>query len=105
MDRGLDLYSEEARRTRPLGWLADTRLVGATTPALQEWLTHDWNPRAYAAGIRHVSFVSAESVFGQISVQQYATQTEEAADYGIEPAHHRTLAAAKRWLQQQLVTG
>ncbi|RYU83803.1 hypothetical protein [Hymenobacter persicinus] len=102
MDRGLALYVEEARRTQPLGWLADTRHVGATTPALQEWLAHDWNPRAYAAGIRHCSFVAPESVFGQISVQQYTAHTTEAATYRIEPAYHRTLAAAKRWLREQL---
>ena len=102
MDRGLALYEEEARRSQPLGWLADTRLVGATTPAIQEWLAHDWNPRAYAAGIRHCSFVSPESVFGQISVQLYTAHTEEATGYYIEPAHHHTLAEAKSWLRQVL---
>ena len=102
MDRGLDLYIDEARRTQPLGWLADTRLVGAVTPAVQEWLAQDWNPRAYAAGIRHCSFVSPETVFGQVSVQQYTVRTEVADAYFIEPAHHRTLAEAKRWLKQQL---
>ena len=102
MDRGLALYITEASRTRPLGWLADTRLISAITPDNQQWLNTDWNPRAYATGIRHVSFVLAESVFGQMSVQSYTVNTEVAAAYVIEPSHHRTLPEAKRWLRAAL---
>ncbi|MFD2783874.1 hypothetical protein [Hymenobacter rubripertinctus] len=102
MDRGLALYMEESRRTRPLGWLADTRLVSAVTPDDQQWLRTNWNPRAHAAGIRHVSFVSPESVFGQMSVQGYTANTAAADAYAIDVAHHRTLPEAKRWLRQAL---
>ena len=102
MDRGLALYAEESRRTRPLGWLADTRRLSAITSADQQWLSADWNPRAHAAGIRHVSFVSPESVFGQISVQSYTANTEAASGYAIEPAHHRSMPEAKRWLRRML---
>ncbi|MBT2557794.1 hypothetical protein J7E24_08355 [Hymenobacter sp. ISL-91] len=102
MDRGLALYIEESHRTRPLGWLADTRLVSAVTPDDQHWLRTDWNPRAHAAGIRHVSFVSPESVFGQMSVQGYTANTANADAYTIEVVHYRTLPEAKHWLQQAL---
>lgn len=102
MDRGLALYSEEARRTQPLGWLADTRHISAITPADQQCLNTDWNPRAYTAGIRHVSFVLAENVFGQIAVQNYTSNTEAAAAYVIEPAHFRTMPEAKHWLHRAL---
>jgi hypothetical protein len=102
MDRGLDLYIEEVTRTQPLGWLADTRLISAITPTDQAWLDDSWNPRAYAAGIRHVSFVQAENVFGQMAVQSYTANTEAAAAYIIEPSHHRTLPEAKRWLRAAL---
>lgn len=103
MDRGLALYTAQARRTQPLGWLADTRLISAITPTDQQWLNTDWNPRAYAAGIRHVSFVLAENVFGQIAVQNYTANTETAAAYTIEPAHFRTMPEAKQWLRQALL--
>lgn len=102
MDRGLDLYKEEARRTQHLGWLADTRRISAITPADQEWLNMDWNLRAYAVGIRHVSFVTPENVFGQIAVQSYTTKTTAAATYNIETAHHLTMHDAKHWLHQVL---
>lgn len=72
MDRGLELYRAEARRTKPLGWLADTRLVGALRSDVQQWMKDGWNARAAAAGIRHVSFVVPETVFGQISVSTYS---------------------------------
>ncbi|WP_216680689.1 hypothetical protein [Hymenobacter siberiensis] len=36
MNKGLELYTAEAARTQPLGWLADTRDVQAVKPADQE---------------------------------------------------------------------
>ena len=102
MDRGLALYEAKARQFRPLGWLADTRLVGAVRSDVQQWLKDDWNPRAAAAGIRHVSFVVPETVFGQISVGTYSENVARADAYAIDPSQHHTLAAAKAWLREQL---
>ncbi|SEU06160.1 hypothetical protein [Hymenobacter actinosclerus] len=102
MDRGLDLYIQESHRTQPLGWLADTRQISAITPDDQNWLRTDWNPRAYAAGIRHVSFVAPESVFGQMAVQGYTANTQSADAYAIEVVHHQTLPEAKQWLRRAL---
>ncbi|NVO86445.1 hypothetical protein [Hymenobacter terrestris] len=102
MDRSLELYIQEHRHTQPLGLLGDTRLVGAVTPDDQHWLRTDWNPRAYAAGIRHMGFVAPESVFGQISVQSYTNNTEAANAYTINIAHYNTLPEAKQWLHQAL---
>ena len=84
MNGGLELYKDEAARTQPLGWLADTRNVQAVKPADQEWMRTDWNIRAQQAGINHVSFVVPESVFGQISVQSYTHNVAEANEYEIE---------------------
>jgi hypothetical protein len=102
MDRGLELYRAEARRTKPLGWLADTRLVGAVRSDVQQWMKDDWNVRAATAGIRHVSFVVPETVFGQISVGTYADNVAKVDAYAIDPSQHHTLAAAKAWLREQL---
>jgi len=103
MNRGLELYIDEARRTRPLGWLADTRHVSAIRAADQEWLANDWNPRAYAAGIEHVSFVVPETVFGQMAVNNYTGNAVASAAYSISPDQHRTLAEAKEWLHNELL--
>ncbi|RYY13358.1 MAG: hypothetical protein EOO36_15975 [Cytophagaceae bacterium] len=103
MNRGLELYTAEAQRTRPLGWLADTRGVSAIRVADQEWLEKDWNPRAYAAGIHHVSFVVPETVFGQMAVSNYSNNAVSNATYAITPDQHRTLAEAKDWLHNELL--
>ena len=99
MNRGLELYIAEAARIQPLGWLADTRDVQAVKPADQEWMRTDWNVRAQRAGIRHVSFVVPETVFGQISVQSYTHNVAETNAYEIETVQHRTLQEAKNWLR------
>ena len=99
MDRGLELYQAEAKRTQPLGWLADTQNVQAVKPTDQDWMHTDWNVRAHRAGIRHVSFVVPETVFGQISVQSYSRNVASTNDYEIETYAHRTLKAAKTWLK------
>ena len=102
MDRGLDLYRAKARQLKPLGWLADTRLVSAVRAETQQWMKDDWNLRAAKAGIHHVSFVVPETVFGQISVGTYSENVAKADAYAIDPRQHRTLAMAKAWLREQL---
>ena len=102
MNRGLELYIVEATRTQPLGWLADTRDVSAVKGVDQEWLKTDWNPRASAAGIHHVSFVIPESVFGKITVQNYSTNASNASQYDITPTQHHTLKEAKSWLKKAI---
>lgn len=100
MDRGLELYAAEATRTQPLGWLADTRGLSAVKLTDQDWLHNDWNSRAAAAGIHHVGFVVPESVFGQITVQNYSSNAASATHYTIVPQLHRTVQEAKSWLQK-----
>jgi hypothetical protein len=105
MDQGLALYNAEAQRTWPLGWLADTRGHSAIRAADQEWLAADWNRRAYAAGIRHVSFVVPESVVGQITVNTSCGNALAHLDYPLTASLHRTLAEAKAELRATLLGG
>lgn len=99
MDQGLALYRAEAQRTQPLGWLADTRGHSAIRTADQEWLTTDWDLRAYLAGIRHVCFVVPDSVVGQITVNTYSSNAVDSAEHPITTSQHRTLAEAKTELR------
>jgi len=98
MDEALACYQAEARRTWPLGWLADTRRMSALTSDDQHWLHTIWNPRAYKAGIRHIGIVQSENVFGQIAAASYSTKTLTSKDYQIQPVTQPTIAAAKQWL-------
>ena len=86
MDRGLELYRTKARQLKPLGWLADTRLVSAVRAETQQRMKADWNLQAAKAGIRHGSFVVPETVFGQISVGIYSENVAKADTYAIDPS-------------------
>ena len=92
----LRYLEDHATPARPWGLVADVRRMGAIPTEVQEWLVNDFNPRAIAAGLREVSVVPAETVFGQMATQRYqrdsaATGTAEALPTVLYP----TLAAAE----------
>ena len=96
--------AEYWRHPGPLGWVADSRHLGAIKPSDQQWLDTDWNPRTYAAGVRHIAIVEAETIFGKISAQQYVTNVMQSDDYTFQTRYVPTLEAAKDWLQEALPT-
>jgi len=94
--------AESRRRPRPLGWIADSRGLGAVRASDQEWLHNEWNPRTYAAGVRYIAIVEAETVFGKISAQQYVTNVTRSEHYTFHTRVVPSLPAAKEWLRQVL---
>jgi hypothetical protein len=64
-----------ATPARPWGMVADVRRMGAIPAETQLWLVHEFNPRAYTAGLREVSVVPAENVFGQLATQRYIRES------------------------------
>lgn len=102
MDDSLTWFGEQAQQTWPLGWLMDARLMSAISPVDQLWLETDWNPRAYAAGLRHIGIVSAENIFGRIATQVYIANTVAQSHYTLEPASLATPEEARRWIQYAL---
>jgi hypothetical protein len=105
MNAALDRYVAECKhRPMPLGWIADSRGLGAIKSNDQHWLHTDWNPRAYAMGVRYIAIVEAESVFGKISAQQYVTNVMQSRDYTFHTRSVPTLKAAREWLQEVLAT-
>ncbi|MBO3271812.1 hypothetical protein [Hymenobacter defluvii] len=102
MNEALVCYEEESKRTSPLGWLADTRQMSALTSDDQHWLNTDWNPRAYAAGVRHICIVQSENVFGQIAASSYSAKTLASQEYEIHPVTQPTIVEAKHWIQKNL---
>jgi hypothetical protein len=103
MNETLNQYiAESQRRPGPLGWIADSRGLGAIRANDQQWLHSDWNPRTYAAGVRYIAIVEAETVFGKISAQQYVTNVTRSEGYTFYTRSLPTLEAAKQWLQEVL---
>jgi hypothetical protein len=97
METGLAYHIAHSSLTQPWGWVGDVRHMGAIPQAVQDWLTTDWNVRAFAAGIREISIVVAENVLGQMATQQYVQKTTAHQEqYEIEPAYYSSLAQAKQ---------
>jgi hypothetical protein len=96
----LTYFEQHATLTRPWGWVGDVRHMGAIPEEAQRWLQDEFNPRALAAGLRVVSVVVAESIFGQIATQRYEQQTAtKTAALGI--TYYTSLAEAKAGAQHE----
>ncbi|RYY11981.1 MAG: hypothetical protein EOO36_18195 [Cytophagaceae bacterium] len=92
----LEYYEAHSSPARPWGWVGDVRQMGAIPAKAQAWLLAEFNPRATAAGLREVSVVLAETVFGQIATQTYAQNTERASPvYELSTRFYNSLATAK----------
>lgn len=79
-ETALRYLEDHATPARPWALVADVRQMGAIPTEAQLWLVHEFNPRAQAAGLREVSVVPAENVFGQLATQRYIR--ESTADDG-----------------------
>ena len=79
--------------------------MGAIPQAVQDWLTADWNLRAFAAGIREVSIVLSKNVLGQMATQQYVQNTAARQDqYEINSVYYPSLPAAKAGARAALLS-
>lgn len=97
----LAYFEQHATPGRPWGWVGDVRHMGAIPEEAQRWLQEEFNPRALAAGLRVVSVVVAESIFGKIATQRYEQQTAtKTAALGV--TYYASLAEAKAGARQEL---
>jgi hypothetical protein len=97
----LAYFEQHSTPNKPWGWVGDVRHMGAIPEEAQRWLQDEFNPRALAAGLRVVSVVVAESIFGKIATQHYAQQTTtRAASLGV--SYYSSLAEAKAGAQQEV---
>ncbi|HET9503703.1 MAG TPA: hypothetical protein VFO93_09185 [Hymenobacter sp.] len=89
-------YEAHATAARPWGFVGDVRHMGAIPAKAQAWLISEFNPRATAAGLREVSVVVSDNVFGQLATQQYAQQTAAQRDrYELHAIYYQSVADAK----------
>jgi len=97
----LAYYEQHATPGSPWGWIGDVRHMGAIPEEAQRWLQDDFNPRALAAGLRVVSVVVAESIFGKIATQRYAQETTtKTAELGV--SYYASMEEAKAGARQEL---
>ncbi|MBT9395354.1 hypothetical protein KLP40_19460 [Hymenobacter sp. NST-14] len=99
-DAALVYFEQQATAERPWGWIGDVRHMGAIPEEAQRWLQNEFNPRALAAGLRVVSVVVAESIFGQIATQRYEQQTATSTSV-LGVTYYTSLEEAKAGAQQE----
>ena len=105
-ETALRYIEEHATPARRWGMVADVRLMGAIPTEVQQWLVFEFNPRAYAAGLREVSVVPAENVFGQMATQRYIRNSDlEGSEAPLQTVLYPTVAAAREGARQRLVAG
>jgi hypothetical protein len=99
----LAYFEAHSSPERPWGWVGDVRQMGAIPAKAQAWLVADFNPRATAAGLREVSVVVAENVFGQIATQRYIDETRQHQNRAaLHTQPYNSLASAKAGARQAL---
>jgi hypothetical protein len=99
----LKYFEVHSSPARPWGWVGDVRQMGAIPAKAQAWLLADFNPRAMAAGLREVSVVLAETIFGQLATQTYAQNTRQARSaYELSTRFYDSLETAKVGARQAL---
>jgi hypothetical protein len=99
----LEYFEAHSSPARPWGWVGDVRQMGAIPAKAQAWLLADFNPRATAAGLREVSVVLAETIFGKLATQTYAQNTQQAGSaYELSTRFYDSLENAKAGAQQAL---
>ncbi|MBH8560061.1 hypothetical protein [Hymenobacter negativus] len=102
-EAALVYFEAHSTPAAPWGWVGDIRRMGAIPAEVQEWLSTEFNARAVAAGLREVSIVEAENVFGQLAAQRYAHNTAHATPVtGLATALYPTLARAKNGARRAL---
>jgi hypothetical protein len=105
MNAGLAYYQAHSLPTRRWGWIADTRHMSAIPQEVQQWLADDWNKRAYQAGLREMSIVTAINILGRLATQQYAEKAVAHPErYVLEPVYYESVEAAKRSVSQRCAT-
>ena len=103
MDTGLAYYAAHSRPQKPWGWVGDVRQMSAIPQEVQNWLTTDWNVRAFTAGIREISVVQAQNIIGQLATQEYVRKTAtRLSQYELHAVYYSSLPAAKQGARQAL---
>jgi hypothetical protein len=102
-ETALRYIEDHATPARPWGMVADVRQMGAIPTEVQLWLVHEFNSRAYAAGLREVSVVPAENVFGQMATQRYIRESNaDGQDAPIRTVLYPTMKEAYEGARQAL---
>ena len=103
LETAMDYFDAHSTPATPWGWIADSRHMGAIPAEVQQWLHTAFNPRITKAGLREMSVVVPETIFGRLAVQQYQQNAEQDnTSYELATQYYDSLDNAKAGIRQYL---
>ena len=103
LEAAMAYFDAHSSQAKPWGWIADSRHMGAIPTEVQQWLRTVFNPRITKAGLREMSVVVPETIFGKMAVQQYKQNIEEEkTSYELDTRYYNSLESAKDGIRQYL---
>lgn len=103
LEAAMAYFDAHSSPIKPWGWIADSRHMGAIPAEVQQWLHVVFNHRITKAGLREMSVVVPETIFGQLAVQQYKQNIEQKnTAYELETCYYNSLESAKSGIRQYL---
>lgn len=94
-NKGLELLI--AKRTNR--WLGDLREAKVLNKQDQDWISENWLPRAFAAGLRYSAYVVPKSLLAQMSLKAIVSKDKD--EKHPERAYFDNLEEAKKWLKSK----
>jgi hypothetical protein len=95
--QGLEKILELIKEKVATLYIADISSAKVISLDDQNWISQDWSPRAYEAGLRKNAFIYPKDVFAQMAVRR-VTQIMRTE---IEIAYFHDEAEAIKWLNQK----
>lgn len=74
--------------------LSDIKNVTGPWSKANEWFDQDWNPRATAAGLKHMAVIVSPNIFSQLSLQGFVEVSN-----GFTVRSFQTEEKAREWLK------
>lgn len=96
--RGLNAAIDLIRQKKGRKWLADVKHLGAVSTEELKWTNEDWMPRALAAGLRWMAFVTPKKAITKVMVKNVVSRVD---DHDLSIAHFETFDEARDWLRAQ----
>jgi hypothetical protein len=103
LNNGLKLLIEKQRIHGAIGWLANTKYLGAIPEDDTKWVIEDWMVRAAQAGIRYVATVLPDDEVMRVGNDFFDGDFVVPNTNGLILKHFHNLESACEWLQGSLI--
>lgn len=98
----LQHWQEEHRDQNVSCYINDNREFKGTWGVEMQWVTEEWTPAVYNAGLRYCALVLSPDIFAQMSAAAF---DEASAEIGkLNTRMFKTFEEAERWIEEKNTT-